>query len=292
VTALEHVFTFGASSNLVGILTEPEPAQRRPAAPVFLMWNVGLNHRVGPFRFFVELARRLAAEGFTSLRFDVSGLGDSDVSRDDRRRDAERAEGDVRTAMQALASQRGFEAFVPVGFCSGVDAAHALVQTENAVSGAIFLEGYAFDTPGYRLRYAKRFLDRNRWERFFRMRFPRAFGEPPDWSDPLSERETVYVREYPTPQRFGKEIRAVAERGVKMLFIYVAGDSTYAYRDQLFESTGRGSFESNIDVEFYADADHTFSLRRHRERALARVIGWATSTFATTPLEQRAASAR
>ena len=142
----ERVFTFGRGSSLVGILTEPSRPRRN--SPALLMWNVGVNHRVGPLRFNVDLARALAEVGFTSLRFDISGLGDSAV-RQDARAEHERAAADVREAMSALQSRNIASSFGLVGFCSSVDAAHA-VASDPSVRGAVFIEGYTFRTRGFR----------------------------------------------------------------------------------------------------------------------------------------------
>ncbi|MFP2897131.1 hypothetical protein [Corallococcus sp. 4LFB] len=73
----ERICTFGPEQSLVGILTEPDPAKVLPEAPAVVLSNVGLNHHVGPYRLWVELARQLAGRGITTLRFDLSGLGDS-----------------------------------------------------------------------------------------------------------------------------------------------------------------------------------------------------------------------
>ena len=71
----ERVVTFGGQGELVGVLSQPDVV--RPSAPWVLLWNTGLHPRVGPCRLNVQLARRLAALGIPSLRFDLSGLGDS-----------------------------------------------------------------------------------------------------------------------------------------------------------------------------------------------------------------------
>ena len=126
MSSSERVLSFGGSGSLHGVLTEPAPEDRLDGVPAVLFWNVGTNHHVGPHRVYVDLARRLAQLGFTSLRFDTSGLGDSAASRDDTRPDAERNVADVREAMLTVKKQRGFERFVLVGFCSSVDAAHAV----------------------------------------------------------------------------------------------------------------------------------------------------------------------
>ena len=69
----ERVHRFG--DGLVGVATLGRPRPRFATALILL--NAGLVHRMGPFRLYVQMARRLAAEGYAVLRFDQSGLGDS-----------------------------------------------------------------------------------------------------------------------------------------------------------------------------------------------------------------------
>lgn len=288
----EEVFCFGPEQGLVGILTQPEASAAAAESPVFLMWNVGLNHRVGPFRVFVSLARRLAQQGFASLRFDVSGLGDSEASRSDSRSDEERIEGDVRLALDALTAQRGHKRFVLIGFCSSVDQTHALALSDDRVVGAVFLEGYTYLPKHSRRSQARKLAELPRWERLVRTRFPALFGEPPGWHESVSEQEQVYKRVYPRAEQFGRDVRKIAERGVQMLFVYVKGDSAYRYREQLYEHTGRGAFESNLQLEFFADADHTFYVTEHRDRMMERLCAWAGVKFAKdSPLDSSTGAA-
>jgi len=71
---VERSISFG-SANLFGITCEaPVPIANAPR-PVFL--NVGTLHHIGPGRMWVDLARAWAEEGFTSIRIDMSGTGDS-----------------------------------------------------------------------------------------------------------------------------------------------------------------------------------------------------------------------
>lgn len=66
----------GPSGRLLAILAEPVTGQRQAFTAIFL--NAGAVRRIGPNRIWVETARRWAAQGVTSLRIDVEGLGDSD----------------------------------------------------------------------------------------------------------------------------------------------------------------------------------------------------------------------
>jgi hypothetical protein len=277
--ALERVMSFGPGKSLVGILCEPPAGQAIEGAPAIITWNVGLNHRVGPYRIYVDLARKLAGQGFTSLRFDVSGLGDSAVDREDTRSDAERAKGDVQAAMNLLREQRGIKHFVLIGFCSSVDAAHALGADIPEVAGVVYLEGYGFRTPGYYLRYPLRFFDRNRWRRRFWMWLPQVLPQLFD-SEPLTiEREEIYVRDYPTPRQFADDVRRMLGRGARLLFIYAGGDTTYTYREQLYDMLGDKHGPEGLDLIFQQFADHTFFLSADRKRAVSSVVDWMRQRF-------------
>lgn len=278
----ERVLSFGASGSLHGVLAEPAPQARIEGAPGILFWNVGTNHHVGPHRVYVDLARRLAQLGFTSLRFDTSGLGDSAASRDDTRPDAERNVADVREAMLTLKKQRGFETFVLVGFCSSVDAAHAVAVDAAEVIGVIYLEGYQYRTRRFYLQYAQRFLERGRWERLLRLRYPHLFNEPANLNDRSMDRETVFVRDYPTQEQFSADVRKLARRGVRMLCMYSGGDTSYSYQGQFFDFVNAPEVVPNVELVFYPSADHTFFLVEHRERVMSGITSWLQREFGSS----------
>ena len=66
---------------LFGISTEVPEAPRGPTA---LFLSVANEHHVGPTRLWVDLARHWAGEGIPSVRFDLSGLGDSPLRHEDQ----------------------------------------------------------------------------------------------------------------------------------------------------------------------------------------------------------------
>ena len=76
----ESALLLGSDASLAAVVTDPEPGAGAPQAPAVLWLSAGFLHRVGPNRLYVTMARRLAALGFTSVRFDFSGIGDSPPS--------------------------------------------------------------------------------------------------------------------------------------------------------------------------------------------------------------------
>ena len=76
VRTREMTVLMGRHKSLVGTL--PIVAiSAVTAPPTVVLLNAGIVHRVGPNRMHVLLARALAAAGIPSLRFDMSGIGDS-----------------------------------------------------------------------------------------------------------------------------------------------------------------------------------------------------------------------
>ncbi|HYV47829.1 MAG TPA: alpha/beta hydrolase [Myxococcaceae bacterium] len=284
----ERALLIGEGQNLVGVLCEPEPAKKIAGAPAVLLWNVGIHHRVGPYRVFTDLARRLAAEGFTSLRFDVAGQGDSAPRRGVVEGNTHVA--DVQDVMAFLEKKMGFKAFVPAAFCSGVDACHALVRADPRVAGTIYIEPYAWRTPGFWVRYPLRFLDAKRWKRRLSNKQAGAEGEKPDdvALDPAAQEAAqqsdagiVFSRSQPDPLVFGNEVAAIAARGTRMLFLYFGGDTNVNHAGQLWEMIGKssGDLGGKVEVSFDGEADHILYRPADRARALEAMVAWTRKHF-------------
>jgi pimeloyl-ACP methyl ester carboxylesterase len=271
---IEHVHSFGSHGGLVGILTEPRAEIQRPGAPTLIFSNIGLNHRVGPNRLYVELARKLAAAGFRSLRFDLSGFGDSEPRRSGGMY-LQRATLDTREAMDFL-QKRGSSRFVVVGLCSGVDSAHITAMQDSRVVGGIFIEGYAYRNPGFWLRFwTVRNLQPARWRRYVRVRLARLSGKLP--LPDLDDMPEVFACDYPSQDHFAADIAALVRRSVKLMFIYTINtDGAYNYPGQFHDTFG---YRDEIDVEFYTRADHVFSTEAHREMLLSRLVQWMEDRF-------------
>ena len=274
----EQVVRFGNGDCLVGILTEPGSGLRSTTKPNVLLWNVGIHHRVGPNRIFVDLARELAGRGFVCLRFDISGLGDSEASRSDAESDKVRACEDIRAAIQLVSEKTKNPHALLIAFCSGVDAAHAIATTDARVVGYVSIEGYRYKTPGYYGRFPKRYADVSRWERLLRLRFPRLL--PPEMRVlATSTKGQVFIRELVTLDQFRLDVRSMLARGTKLLFVFAGRDATYAYRTQLHDALADANLSKGLDIRYYPDADHMFFIQAHRERVIQDISQWAAEHF-------------
>ena len=111
-------------ADLFGISAVPAPEVLPPGTgncgPVVLFLNSGNDWHAGPGRSWVTLARTLAAGGLSSVRFDMSGLGDS-PARGDEQEHIVRAPAAFDDVIDAAAAASGGDArnVVLVGLCSG-----------------------------------------------------------------------------------------------------------------------------------------------------------------------------
>lgn len=110
----------GPDGPLFGILTEPL-GERRDLCAVLM--NAGPQRHTGPNRMWVEIARRWAARGVSTLRFDLAGIGDSDGDAAALVHVgslyAHAYAGQARAALDALSTRELPRRFVVLGLCAG-----------------------------------------------------------------------------------------------------------------------------------------------------------------------------
>jgi pimeloyl-ACP methyl ester carboxylesterase len=125
---------------MCGILSSPIDAPPR-AGPTIVLPNVGANHRVGSNRIYVELARRWSAIGFTVLRFDLVGVGET-PARGARRENeifSDACATDTLRAMDWLARTRGHQRFALGGICSGAYISYYAAIADERVERVMLL---------------------------------------------------------------------------------------------------------------------------------------------------------
>jgi len=136
--------------NLFGVVGEPLGA---PAGPPVVFLNAGQIDHVGPARLWVEMAREFAARGRPTLRFDLSGLGESPppANRPGAVSYPPEALTDIAVALRSLASL-GPGGVTLIGLCSGayhaIEAAVTLDDAGLEISRVVAVNPVLhFDTP-------------------------------------------------------------------------------------------------------------------------------------------------
>ena len=253
------------------------PDEPLPGAPAVIILNAGLLHRVGPNRLSVEIARRLAAQGYPSFRFDMSGVGDSELVEGGLLY-IERSRQDVIESMDALEESDGGAAI------RGDGVVHRRLQRlpraliDERVSGCVLMDGYSYPTARSRFEhYRERVFDLDRWKRYVM----RRLGWSAQAEGAVQGDLVVFENEHVPKERFAAELTGLVERGTKLLLIYTGlGPLSFTYRRQLHDAFPDIDLERAAVVRFYPEADHTFTLPGHRERLLADIDAWMGARFA------------
>ena len=276
----EKVCNFGPSESLFGILTTPDADVAVEGAPIALIINAGIVHRVGPFRMHVDLARQLASHGFSTMRIDLSGLGDS-APRTGKIESEDRAQLDIRDAMDFLARETGVQQFVMLGLCSGAYNAHNVSVKDDRVVGAVFMDGIVFRILGYFFRHQLARLFRPRfWRNAIKRRLiDRRMPNVETTGETLGESE--FFTNEKSKDDVIRELTGLLGRGVDMLFLYTDGYDDICGRAQFQEMYGFQPDNGQLQVEYYPKTEHTFRLIENRKMACGRVTNWFASRFTT-----------
>ncbi len=280
----ESVLTFGPQGGLVGILSDPLPEMRSPDRPALILLNAGLLNRTGPYRMYVDLARDMAKKGFTVLRFDFSGLGDS-FTRKDNKSDEERAVLDVQEAMDQLTRKKNIKEFVLLGLCQGADRAHPLGIRDSRIKGIMYLDGFGYPTPGYHVRnFGRRVLHNvramtklERWTHLIKKSYSRFFKNNTKKGSPKPTE--TFERQFPTAKQFESDVRSMLDRGASLFFIYSDGIKYYNYEGQFRDGFGSLFSNDRLQVRFFRQTDHLFTSLTRRKELFQSIGDWMQSQF-------------
>jgi pimeloyl-ACP methyl ester carboxylesterase len=280
----EYAHLVGCSSPLVAIITTPGRATHDAAGkPALILLNAGIVHHIGPARWSVRLARRMAERGHVAVRFDHAGIGDSDPRRDARPFHAA-AVDEVREVIDSVQRMHGVDSFVVMGLCSGASTSILCAQSDPRVIAAIAVNppgigGESSDVGEYLLnegwaqRYFKKsLLNPRAWWRAItgRIEYRRLCGVM--WTHICNRVRPPDALE----DELGSAARLLVEttsRGKRVFFVLSQNDEGIGSARKLLDSdalrqrVGAGLIqETNI-----AGTDHTFALQCNQEQLFETV---------------------
>lgn len=276
---------------MVGILTQPAAGEARPDAPAVLILNSGIIHHIGANRLYVEIARELAQRGFSSLRFDFSGVGDSEP-----RRDAlpfeESAVVEAREAMDFVAEVTGATEFVLMGLCSGADMSYYTALEDDRVVGLAQLDAFVYRTRRwYAKRYGPKLLDIGAWVNAVRCRIEPLLGKGSSANGDASEVFVApeYRRVFPPKETVEDGMRRLAARGIEFFFTFTGDEQNILYRDQ-YEEAMDVEFGDRIEVRYMPESDHTFTGLVHQRSVVRAVTEWCVARWPGQPAGRNSGS--
>lgn len=137
-----------AEFSLFGVLSAPAVPSINNNIGVILV-NGGANHRVGINRNYTEWSRGWAAKGFTVLRLDVRGLGDSPARSDEQRNSLylDSTIDDIEATIQYLKRNAGVKSIVLLGLCAGAYQCLRYAVERKGLDGLVLINPLRFQKP-------------------------------------------------------------------------------------------------------------------------------------------------
>jgi len=246
----ESCCQFGPRRQLAGILSEPAAG---PVRATVALVSAGVTPKFGPFRLYTELARRLARDGFRTLRFDLGGIGDSSEAFEEHPLER-RAQLQVGAALDYLASRFELGEVALAGLCSGAEDSFRYAEHDRRVTGVVMIDPFAYRTSGFAWRQLG---DRAK------QRLLRAAGLYRPL--PRAAESSLVHYEYMAPAESTRILRALLERRVRLHFVYTGGMArSFNHRGQLQAMFQDVEFGDAVRLDHLPHLDHTQILERDR----------------------------
>ncbi len=290
----EQLCRFGPDRALFGIVTQPGRASNR-LAPTLVLPNPGASHHVGPNRLYVNLARKLAAQGITSIRFDLEGFGESVSLGPELGNNAytKTATRDLGLAFDFMIQEFGSREFTAGGLCSAAhgafraaaDASDIRIRTillinpltyrfdeaENSATWRNYSDARILKVPtrGWR-KWLKQLKLQVPWSAAIDATTSRIWNRVrQNWKDLIETIKPAEVSEISRDiaQILGKKIRIG-------LFISSTDPGYDILMAQARRATREGVRDGGIQVQFIRGADHTFSTLQSRVALIESVCGF------------------
>jgi alpha/beta superfamily hydrolase len=305
-------FANKAGQTLFGTLHRPDKPDA--SRPVVVLLSPGVKMRVGPGRLYVPLTDMLCAEGFSVLRFDFFGLGDSEGELTEKllpdvynHIEVGRYVDDTLAAMQWLRVTHGVKRFVLGGLCGGAITALLAAERDTSVEGLLSLGmtvtlasnaatpgNYmtSVQLDGRRKQYIRKLLSPTAWFRLLTFRSDysviwhstvrRFVKKPPTKAPPAA------VAAVPPEQRgnanpmFPPAYFKYLERGGKAFMLFSGKDRLQSEYEEKFAqpfAARLAPFEAQIHRHIVAEANHVLALHEWQREMVDASRAWARQNF-------------
>lgn len=282
----EQTLILGAENHLVATLTPSHVAGVPPF--VALLTNSGVIPRSGPHRMNVHLARRFADMGIPSIRFDMSGLGDSRRSSSGQPLMAQWV-SDTRAVMDLVQSQLGCTRFFMVGFCSGAEVAHLVALEDPRLRAALLWELYAYPTPQSRLRKLMYRLRRAGFAGLARKAIGRLKNKlSPAKAPPPAP--TAQPSQAPPREEFAQRVQTLVDQGVELMFGFSGAQPEWFNHPGQFKGMfGQYGFFDKVSFSMLQNCDHLITRAQAQQDFSDMTVRWLEQRVlpgqaASTPL--------
>jgi hypothetical protein len=262
-SVIEEVVRLGPH-DLVAVVTRPVG----PSRATVLWLNSGSEHHIGPGRAWVEYARQLALVGYTSVRADFSGWGESPDCGHAPGRPYDPHGTDEAGQMVGALRDAGHRHVVVAGLCAGAWIALRVALTV-AVDGVVAINPQLYWQPGDPVEAD--IVAETRVRRHDEIRRIKTLRDTGLWwaLDAVGVRHPVAVW-----------LRSLARAGVPVMTLFADGDDGLEF---LVDRTGRAWAEATggggVDLVVVDEIDHPMHRHWLRSEVVSALCSWLESAI-------------
>lgn len=303
---------------LFGILDVPNAnIGRRDCCIVFL--SPGVKSRVAPHRLYLKMARSFVAMGFMVLRFDFSGLGDSEGENDEANLvdlysavQLGKYVNDTIDVMTWMEENHQQKQFILAGLCGGaITGMHAGVQDRRVIAllsigMPVVLDGHAIDkrlylTPrqleDHRSSFLHKAFNLEAWKRLF---FLQSDYKLLYLSFMVPVLKKIRSKRYDGGKRNGSAMEdnlnplfhphfSEFARTRKILLAFGESDKLLWDFQEKYLLKYRAMYaklQNNVDLRIIKDANHILSFQEWTRQVVAISKDWLERTIAAPAAER------
>ncbi len=267
----------GPSQRLFGMITEPAArASGKGKAPVLILTG-GVVPRTGVNRMNVVLASRLATQGHTVLRIDVSGICESPPADGAAPNDPHAASllEDVRGTVQLLIETTGHPTISLLGLCSGAYASFQTALADPRVHGVVLLNPEVFHlkegSPKFSQteqsqaakHYRQSLFSLAAWKKLLsgkaNVRYIVGFATARAKTSVASARDRLSARIKKVPQGLAGDFHRLLARGVKLTVVMADGDPGHESLMRQLAADLEPLRRMGFELKITPGPDHTFN---------------------------------
>ena len=229
----------------------------------------------------------MAQEGVPSLRFDLSGIGDSAAAKSAVALETIIQE-DVDAAIEQVREAWGIEEIVLLGLCSGARDAFDAALRRSEIVGIVSIDLMAeFRTWQYHVaHYGGRLLSWGSWRNTLNgsndtlsriLGFVR--GDPAPAEDGLLA-ATLGLRPETSRNQLRSELSEFLDRGGRALCVFSGGlEHNCNHASQFYEALPQFANEIRFSTVYFGEANHIFSNRQYQSELVRCIQAWTVEQF-------------
>lgn len=293
---------------LFGIVEQPEESLKKDTAVILL--SPGIKSRVAPHRLYNKMASRFVSLGYTVLRFDFYGLGDSEGEIDEEYLadfygsvQVGRYVEDTITSLDWMESNYGFKKIILAGLCGGAITGLLSGNSDKRVVGLLGLgipvtmDGTSIGSSKnmskgqlneMKLLYLRKLFSIKAWYRLLTLKseyrvigkimhqlFPKNMHTTEHSTSTLEE--ITYEAHESCNSLFTDALYRLLDIDARVLFIFSGADRLAWEFEEYFWQRNRSrlnKYGDRFDVHTVKNANHIFSSKEWCNEMLLHACKW------------------